>query len=80
MKDDQKLISSGYESKFDITHRETEGRAYAVEERVIETETDRYNPDWSTPKAINSYIDAHPSLYPNPDAPILPREAVPSQK
>jgi len=74
---DEKLIDSSYDLKFDITHRDAEREAYGVEERVIETETDHYNPDWSSKKAIDKYLNSRPEFYKNLDKPILPREAIP---
>jgi len=74
---DERLILSGYDTKLDITHRQAEREAYSVEERVIENEMKKYNPDWSSKKAIDKYLDARPTLYPNLSQPILLKEAIP---
>ena len=63
VEDDLKLIQSGYAAKFDITHLATEEHAYTVENRVIENEVNRSNPDWQSKKAIDNYIKEHPGLY-----------------
>jgi RHS repeat-associated protein len=78
VKDDLKLINSGFQPKYDITHRETERHAYSTENRVIETEVNRSNPDWQSNKAIDNFLKANPTLYPNPDAPILDPAAIPA--
>ncbi len=77
--DDMKLIKSGYDTKYDITHLKTEEHAYRVSNRVLETEVNRTNPAWQSNKAIENFVREHPGMYPHPDDPILKPEAVPAK-
>lgn len=88
--DDKNIIDHGYDPKYVITHRQSERNAYAVEERYIEAETreynsktreweNRYNPDWTSTKAIDKYLDNDPK-YKNLDSPLIDTSKVPQQK
>jgi RHS repeat-associated protein len=77
VKDDKKLIDSQYAKKNDITHRETEHRAYDVSHRVISEELGRNATMWESPEAIDKWLAAHPTDYPHPDEPILPPNQTP---
>jgi len=78
--DDLKLISNGYNKKGNITHLESEQRAYSLENRVLETEVMRTNPDWQSKKAIQKFLLTKPDLYPTLGNPILEPKAIPEMK
>jgi hypothetical protein len=75
--DDLKLIRNGYREKDNVTHLTTEQRAYSLENKVIELETMRTNPEWQSKEAIKKFLLSQPELYPNLQSPILEPNATP---
>ena len=75
--DNKKLIDSNYDTKNDISGRETEEHAYTTENQLLIEELGAGAPEWSSRKAIDKFVADHPALYPAPDAPILDPNAIP---
>ncbi len=77
--DEKALISSGYNASFNISHRESEQRAYGLQSQFLEKlyPGNSLSRQWNSPDAINGWIASHHDDYRYPDSPLLSAGSIP---
>ena len=78
--DEKALINSGYNASFNISHRESEQRAYGLQSQFLEKlyPGNLKSAQWNSRDNINHWIDVtHHDSYPNPDSPLLSQGSIP---